>query len=73
MHPVEPGVRRGALLPLDADGATQYVSRGQAMAVTTGLSAERPEYRNCEGILVARWQDGTQIANVRARTATLTL
>ncbi|MBK7922864.1 MAG: hypothetical protein IPJ95_04420 [Gemmatimonadetes bacterium] len=42
-------------------------------AVTTGLSADRPEYRNCEGILVARWQDGMQVANVRSRTATLTL
>ena len=71
--PSSPGCGAGALLPLDADGATQYVSRGQAMAVTTGLSAEWPEYRNCEGILVACWQDGMQIANVRARTATLTL
>ncbi|MBK6423158.1 MAG: hypothetical protein IPF77_13285 [Gemmatimonadetes bacterium] len=71
--PSSPGCGAGAMLPLDADGATQYVSRGQAMAVTTGLSADRPEYRNCEGILVARWQDGMQIANVRSRTATLTL
>lgn len=71
--PSSPGCGGGAMLPLDADGATQYVSRGQAMAVTTGLTAERPEYRNCEGILVARWQDGVQIAAVRTRTATLTL
>ena len=71
--PTSPGCGAGAMLPLDADGATQYVSRGPAMAVTTGLTAERPEYRNCEGILVARWQDGMQIAAVRNRTATLTL
>ncbi len=71
--PSSPGCGAGAMLPLDADGATQYVSRGQAMAVTTGLTADHPEYRNCEGLLVARWQDGMQIAAVRTRTATLTL
>lgn len=71
--PSSPGCGEGALLPLDADGATQYVSRGAVLELAASLTQGAPEYRNCEGAIVARVQPAAQIAAVRHRTATLTL
>ena len=68
-----PGCGAGASLPLDPDGASQYVSRGQVLGIDVALTSEVPEFRNCEGTIVARRQAPDQIAAVRDRTATLTL
>jgi hypothetical protein len=68
-----PGCGAGAALPLDPDGATQFVSRGKVLGLDVALTADGPEYRNCEGAIVARVQAPAQIAVVRHRTATLTL
>ena len=71
--PTSPGCGAGAMLPLDPDGASQYVSRGEASGLQQELAATGPEFRNCEGIIVARTQLAAQIDAARHRTATLTL
>lgn len=68
-----PGCGAGASLPLDPDGATQYVSRGRVLGIEAELTIAATEFRNCEGAIVARRQAPDQIAVVRDRTATLTL
>ncbi len=68
-----PGCGAGASLPLDPDGATQYVSRGRVLGIEAGLTIESPDFRNCVGAIVARRQGPDQFAAVRDRTATLTL
>ncbi len=68
-----PGCGAGAMLPIDPDGATQYVSRGEASGLQQEVAALGPEFRNCEGIIVARTQVAAQIEAARSRTATLTL
>jgi hypothetical protein len=69
-----PGCGAGASLPLDPDGATQYVSRGaaiglEAVMAETGTAVKR----NCEGVIVARYQTPDNVATVRARTSLLAL
>lgn len=70
-----PGCGAGAMLPLDLDGATQYVSRGSAIGLTTVLAdgGGPPIRRNCEGVVVARYQAPDNIADIRARTGSLSL
>jgi hypothetical protein len=70
-----PGCGAGAMLPLDPDGASQYVSRGSAIGLTTVLAdvGGPPIRRNCEGVVVARYQAPDNIQDVRARTGSLTL
>ncbi len=68
-----PGCGAGAALPLDPDGASLYVSRGAALGLAAELTITDPEYRNCEGAIVARVQTAAQIGQVRQRTASLTL
>ena len=63
-----------ASVPVDLDGAAQYVSR----AVLEVREASQPlaapgEDRNCDGIVVARRQSPDNIVSVRTRTAALTL
>jgi hypothetical protein len=68
------GCGGGASLPLDPDGATQYVSRGAVLGVEAALVENgRTVKRNCDGVIVARHQTSDNIASVRARTASLTL
>ncbi len=69
-----PGCGGGGLLPLDPDGATQYVSRGALIGVEVDL-VERglAVRRNCDGVIVARHQSPESIADVRTRTGSLTL
>lgn len=69
-----PGCGGGAMLPLDPDGATQYVSRGARIGVEAelldrGLAVRR----NCDGVIVARHQSPENIATVRTLTGSLTL
>lgn len=67
-----PGCGAGAALPLDPDGAAQYVSRGSLLGVLA--SAESPPAKqNCEGVVVARNQSPDDIVTVRSRTGTLSL
>ena len=70
-----PGCGAGAMLPLDPDGATQYVSRSSAIGLTAVLSevGGPPIRRNCEGVMVARYQAPDNIQDVRARTGSLSL
>lgn len=72
--PTSPGCGAGAALPVDLDGATQYVSRGAAAGVNQALAqAGDPVRRNCEGVVVARYQTPSQIDGVRTQTEALTL
>jgi hypothetical protein len=69
-----PGCGQGAMLPLDPDGAVQYVSRGAAIGLGPALEqAGENVRRNCEGVVVARFQAPDNIAAVRVGTTTLTL
>jgi hypothetical protein len=70
-----PGCGAGAMLPLDLDGASQYVSRGSAIGLSRelGEGGGPPIQRNCEGVVVARYQAPDNIASVRSRTGTLAL
>lgn len=69
-----PGCGGSALIPLDPDGGTQYVSRGARLGVPVVILAGDPNVRrNCDGVVVARLQSPDDIAGVRARTGTLTL
>jgi hypothetical protein len=70
-----PGCGAGAMLPLDLDGAAQYVSRGSAIGLTTVLAegGGPPIRRNCEGVMVARYQAPENITGIRARTGSLSL
>lgn len=65
-----PGCGAGASLLVDPDGAVQFVSRSAAAGQ---VDAPGPIRRNCEGVIVARYQPPEQIARVRARTGSLTL
>jgi len=69
-----PGCGAGASLPVDLDGATQYVSRGAAAGVSQALAeAGEPVRRNCDGVVVARYQSPASIADVRSHTESLSL
>jgi hypothetical protein len=69
-----PGCGAGAALPVDPDGATQYVSRGSLLVEQVAFhDGEPPVRRNCEGVVVARNQSTDDIRTVRIRTGTLTL
>ncbi len=70
-----PGCGAGAMLPLDLDGAAQYVSRGAAIGLVAVMAegGGPPIRRNCEGVVVARVQAPDNIADIRARTGSLTL
>jgi hypothetical protein len=69
-----PGCGGGSSIPLDPDGATQYVSRGAAVGLQTALAETgTPSKRNCEGVVVARYQTPENIATVRAVTGSLSL
>lgn len=69
-----PGCGGGASIPLDPDGATQYVSRGAATGLQAVLEkSDTPSRRNCEGVIVARYQTPENIATVRAITGSLSL
>ena len=69
-----PGCGGGAAIPLDPDGATQYVSRGAAIGLEAAMAETgTPVKRNCEGVIVARHQTPENIAVVRARTGSLAL
>lgn len=69
-----PGCGAGAALPVDLDGATQYVSRGSLLGIpVTYQEGDPPVRRNCEGVVVARSQSPDDIRSVRIRTGTLTL
>jgi hypothetical protein len=73
-QPSSAGCGASASMPLDPDGATQYVSRGSRMGVPVIVQAgDPPERRNCDGVVVARVQSPDDIQSVRARTGTLTL
>ena len=72
--PSSPGCGAGAALPVDLDGATQYVSRGAAAGVPLALAASGdPVRRNCDGVVVARFQSPANILGVRMRTESLSL
>lgn len=69
-----PGCGAGAALPVDPDGAVMYVSRGSLLGVPVAHgNGDPPVRRNCEGVVVARWQSPDDILSVRSRTGTLTL
>ena len=69
-----PGCGGSALIPLDPDGSTQYVSRGSRLGVPVVVLAGDPNVRrNCDGVVVARLQSPDDIAGVRARTGILSL
>lgn len=68
------GCGGGTSLPIDPDGATQYVSRGAALGVEAAMiEAGTQLKRNCDGVIVARHQTSANVASVRARTGALTL
>lgn len=72
--PSSPGCGAGAALPVDLDGAAQYVSRGAAAGVAQALAASGdPVRRNCDGVVVARYQTPAHIDGVRLRTESLSL
>ncbi|MEO8635131.1 MAG: hypothetical protein ABI587_07630 [Gemmatimonadales bacterium] len=68
------GCGHSASIPVDIDGAAQYVSRN---VIRLQESSEEPgepgEERNCDGVIVARQQSPDNIAAVRNRTAALSL
>jgi hypothetical protein len=69
-----PGCGGSASIPVDLDGAAQYVSRGAFSPQLTGTGPAVPgEERNCDGVVVARHQSPDNIASVRTRTAVLSL
>jgi hypothetical protein len=68
------GCGGSASVPVDLDGAAQYVSRA-VMRLQAGDPTIQPvaEDRNCDGVLVARLQSPDNIAAVRTSTAALSL
>lgn len=73
-QPSSPGCGAGAALPVDPDGATQYVSRGSLLVEQVVFhEGDPPVRRNCEGVVVARKQSSDDIRSVRNRTGSLTL
>jgi hypothetical protein len=63
-----------ALLPIDLDGAAQYVSRGSRLGIPVIMREGDPNVmRNCQGAMIARFQSPDEISDVRMRTGTLTL
>ena len=69
-----PGCGGGGMLPIDPDGASQYVSRGAATGIEVAMEEKGiPVKRNCDGVVVARHQSIENIAAIRARTETLEL
>jgi hypothetical protein len=68
-----PGCGEGAALPVDPDGAAQYVSRGSLLNVVASADGSPPTRQNCEGVVVARSQSPDDIMTVRSRTGSLTL
>lgn len=69
-----PGCGAGAMLPLDPDGSSQYVSRGSRLGIPVSTTeAGLAVLRNCEGVVVGRQQTLADIGEVRNRTGTLTL
>ncbi|HXG43622.1 MAG TPA: hypothetical protein VNJ71_02575 [Gemmatimonadales bacterium] len=72
--PTSPGCGGGALLPLDPDGSTQYVSRAPEAGVFAAVQpGEEAVVRNCDGVVVARRLTEEQITDFRSRTASLDL
>jgi hypothetical protein len=66
-----PGCGAGAALPVDPDGASQFVTRSTRPGL---IEVGDGEVRtNCEGVVVARRQTMVQIDLVRARTGSLSL
>jgi hypothetical protein len=68
-----PGCGAGASLPVDLDGASQYVSRGSLLGVPVAYQGGPAVKRNCEGVVVARTQSPDDITAVRIRTGLLSL
>lgn len=69
-----PGCGGAAMIPLDPDGSTQYVSRGSHLGILAAYTATDPVVRrNCDGVVVARIQSPDDITALRIRTGTLTL
>jgi hypothetical protein len=63
-----------AVQPVDPDGASQYVSRGREWGTLAGYREGAPDVeRNCQGVVVARYQTPDAIAQVRNTTSSLTL
>lgn len=73
-HTSSPGCGGGAALPVDVDGASQYVSVGAMLEVMARApDAPGDVRRNCDGLIVARNQSAADIAAVRDRTGVLSL
>ncbi len=73
-HTSSPGCGGGAALPVDVDGASQYVSVGAMLEVIARApDAAGDLRRNCDGLIVARNQSAADIAQVRDRTGVLSL
>lgn len=69
-----PGCGAGASLPVDIDGAAQYVSKGSLLGIPVAYrEGQLAVKRNCEGVVVARTQSPDDISSVRMRTGTLSL
>lgn len=69
-----PGCGGSAAIPVDLDGAAQYVSRAVMRLQSASHGPTAPgEERNCDGVVVAREQSPDNIAAVRIRTAALSL
>jgi hypothetical protein len=69
-----PGCGSSGAIPVDLDGAAQYVSRAvMRLEQAAGESPAPGEERNCDGVVVARRQSPDNIAAVRTRTAALSL
>lgn len=72
--PSSPGCGMSGALPVDLDGATQYVSRAAAAGVSQALAQAGTDVRrNCDGVVVARYQTPAQIEGVRSQTESLSL
>ena len=68
------GCGGSASIPVDLDGAAQYVSRSMIRPLPAVDTPPAPvEERNCDGVVVARQQSPDNIAAVRTRTAVLFL
>lgn len=60
-----------SMVPLDPDGASQSISSEGTLALQR--EGDPDVRRNCAGVVMARAQSPGAIADVRTRTATLTL
>lgn len=67
-----PDCKAGPALAVDADGASQFVSRGSLLGVLASDDSP-PRQENCEGVVIARKQSSDDILAVRNRTGTLSL